>query len=65
MFPIEDNEISILYEIRGLNSEGQDYFILDDDKFSLLKKEKEILLCDGYEFKIEDMIDDMVPDNKN
>ena len=48
--------ISILYEIKGLNSEGQGYFNLDNEKFSFFPKEKEILLCDGLEFEIHEII---------
>ena len=56
MFPVEGNKISILYEIAGLNHNGQGYFNLVSDWFSFFPKEKEILLWDGIEFDIQDII---------
>ena len=42
-----------------MSPKGQGYFVLDSTDFSFFPKEKEILLCDGLEFKIDKIIPDL------
>lgn len=54
----KEDHISILYEITGLNSDGLGYFNLDNDDYTCFPLEKEILLCDGLDFIVKEIIPD-------
>ncbi len=48
----KNDDISVLYQISGLNEDGYRYFRLDTKEYSNFPYEKEVLLRTGQKFQI-------------
>ena len=52
---VNNEEIAVLYEISGLDEDGNYHFIMDKNEFSIFENEQEVLMFSGLHFQILDI----------
>ena len=52
---INNEEMAVLYEISGLDEDGNYHFIMDKNEFSIFENESEVLMFSGLHFQILDI----------
>ena len=52
---VNNEDMAVLYEIIGLDEDGNYHFIMDKNEFSIFENEQEVLMFSGLHFQILDI----------